>query len=789
MIKNYIKSALRNLKQNYVFTGINIVGLSIALAASFIIILFVINEFSYNNCHNNRKTVYRVLNYYKGFDRTLTGTPYILASTLKEEFPQIEHAINIRDIKDLTIRHKGEDIQVKDVIGSSSEVFDIFTLPLINGKSTKTLLSDKNSICLSSSLANKIFSGTDAIGKEIVATINKQEHVLTVTAVFEDIPKNSTFRAECLVNDSFSITYFNKKFETINAETSWEENYWQTWVRLIPGSNPSLIDSQFAMLENKYMGENPVYHYTLQNLSDVYLGSEKVINNSIQGNWNSIEIFSAIALLIVLVAMINYIILSTAVSSGQSKEIGIRKTFGAKNNQIKCQLLTESVLLTMIVLPLAIAFMILGLPCAEELFQTNLPIIEANILYYILFYFILTVSIGIISGLYTSVGLSKLTILNVLKNQNLAGRKKSYVRSSLIIFQLVIFCFFVASALVIRAQYQYSLEKNPGFHNKNVLLIDINDSKNYTPFLNEIQANSNVIMASGAYSGLPTYSFMAMMLPHHQDREKKVEVEGMSVDFGFLQTMGISLTEGRYFSTDYGSDLANSCILNEMAVKALGIKDPIGKKIGEQTIVGIVNNFHLHSFRSDIPPLKISLTEKYLKQIAIYYSDRTGKDLIPMLEKSWEKIAPEQAFSYSTVEEIIEGMYSEEKSRFSLVSIFAFFTMLIASFGLFGLTLFIAKTRTKEIGIKKVLGCSDTIIILSFLRINILYVAIASFISIPITFYAMTEWLSEYSVRTEIHWWIFALSFLFAGIVVTTTVFIHAYRVSKLNPIESLRYE
>ena len=789
MLKNYLKSALRNLKQNYVFTGINTIGLSIALAASFIIILFVINELSYNNCHKNRKSVYRVLNYYSAFDHTLTRTPFILASTLKEEFPQIEHAINTRSIREFTIQHKGEDIPVNNAIGSSSEIFDIFTLPLISGKNTKALLDDKQAICLSRNMAVKLFSGTDVIGKEIIATINKEEHVLTVTAVFEDIPKNSTFRAECLINNSFSIAYFNKKYETTNAETNWEENYWHTWVRLISDSNPSLVESQFKRFENKHMGENPVYHYSLQNLSDVYLGSEKVLNNNIQGNWNSIKIFSAIALLIVLVAMINYIILSTAVSSGRSKEVGIRKTFGAKDNQIKYQLLTESIVLTIIVLPLAIALMILGLPYAEGLFHTNLPVIEANILYYILFYFILTALIGIISGLYTSVGLSKLTIINVLKDQNMTGKKKNFVRSALIIFQLVIFCFFVASALVIRAQYQYSLEKNPGFHNKNVLLIDIKDSKNYTPFLNEIQANSNVIMASGAYSGLPTYSSMSMMFPHHQYKEKKVEVEGMIIDFNFLQTVGIPLTEGRYFSTDYGSDLANSCILNEMAVKALGIKDPIGKKINNQTIVGVVNDFHLHSFRSEIPPLKIWLTEKYLKQVAVYYKEASAKDLIPQLEKSWKKIAPEQAFSYSTVEEIIEDMYSEEKSRFSIVSIFAFFTMLIASFGLFGLTLFIAQSRTKEIGIKKVLGCSDTIIIFSFLRINILYVVIASVISIPITYYAMTEWLSDYSVRTEIHWWIFALSFLISGFVVIATVFIHSYRVTKLDPVKSLRYE
>jgi ABC-type transport system, involved in lipoprotein release, permease component len=542
-------------------------------------------------------------------------------------------------------------------------------------------------------------------------------------------------------------------------------------------------------LKKNNLPKNHKSYYDFQSLSDVYLNSENINSNDKKGDWKTIKIFLAIAILILLVAIINYIILSTAVSSRRAKEIGIRKTFGAKNNQLKYQFLIESVVLSIIVLPIAILLMILGLPYTEQLFQTKLPIIISNIPYYLTIYISLTIITGLASGFYTSVGLSRINAIQVLKLEILQGKKKNFVRSSLIIFQLIIFCFFVTCALIIQAQYKFAINKNPGFQNKNILLVNISDLKYYNAFLNEINANSNVISTSGAKSGLPMLNSMSIALPNQKNKEQRVPTEVMIVDYGFLKTMDIKLLHGRYFSIESENASKTSCILNETAIQALGLENPIGYQLEEYNIIGVVKDFYLHSFHSEIPPVLIVCNKNYLDQIAIRYKEGTQSDVVKALHKSWNKLGSDQKFDFVTIENIIKELYSGEKNKLNIISIVAFFTMLIASFGLFGLSLFIAQSRTKEIGIKKVLGCSNRRIIFSFIRTNIVHVAIASIISIPITFYVMQKWLNNYAVRTDIEWWFFLFSFLIACIVVILTVFIHSYKAASVNPIESLKYE
>ncbi|RXQ89511.1 FtsX-like permease family protein [Ancylomarina salipaludis] len=790
MFRNYLKTALQNLKRNIVFTSINILGLSIALAVSFIILLFVINELSYNSCHKNRDSVYRVIDYKKDYKSLWAGTPYVLASTLKEEFPQVEKAINVRNLRGFNIIHKDDSFRIRRAVATSSDVFDVFTLPLLEGTNTGDLLEDKHAICLSRSLAEKLFSDLNVVGKQIRATINKKEEVLTVNAVFEDLPENSTFKAECFVNPEWNFAPLNKAFGIDHIDSSWEHSFWRTWVRLVDGSDLKAVSSQFRRLETKYLGAESKSTYSLQSLSDVYLKSAEINNAGMVGNLSTLKLFSGIALLIILVAAFNYIILSTAVSSKRAKEIGVRKTYGANNKQIKYQFLAESVLLSSIVLPIAILLMFIVLPFARELFDTDLSIVRSNIASYLLVYLTLTALIGFVSGFYTSIGLSRLKVVSILKSQNFTGRKKHIFRASLIVLQLVIFCFFLASAFTIRSQYQYSIKKNPGFNNTNVLLIDVKDKTVYKPLLNEIKANPNVIHAAGSMSCLPVASSMVMMMPHFQDKEKQVKVEGMAVDFDFLKTMGVELQSGRYFSHEFGSDSKKACILNETAVKQLGIEDPVGKQMASAyDIIGVAKDFNLHSFHSQTPPLMITITDKYIKQIAVHYKGGTLDALLPKIKNSWNQICKDQAFTYSTIEETIEDLYSEEKNMSTVVTISALFTMLIASFGLFGLTLFIAQSRTKEIGIKKVMGCSNSTIIYSFLRLNMIYVMIATLISVPITVYAMSEWLSNYSVRVDIQWWFFVIAFLVALMVVSITVLMQSYRTAKLNPIDAIKCE
>ena len=790
MLKNYLKTALRFLKQNKVFAGINILGLSIALAASFIILLYVINELSYNDVHKNRKDVYRVLNYYKEFKQTMAGTPYILASSLKDELPQVIKAANARPVS-LSLRIGEESVMVRPAMAAGSEIFEIFTIPFIQGAASPDLLEDMNSIVLSREIAERFFPGENPIGKEVVGLINDKENMFVVKGVYEDIPVNSTFRAQCFVSSRWTIGPINDSFKITNADVDWTKDFWNTWIILSKGTSAEEMEKLFPAFEKKNISEDPHNSFSLQNLSDVYLGSDNVANTGVKGNIKNVRLFSSIALLIVLVAAINYIILSTAVSTSRSKEIGIRKTFGALNDNLRKQLLSESVLLALIVLPVALLLMWVSLPAAGKLFQTKLSIISSNLFTYISVYLLVTVFIGIVSGIYTSSWLSRLKVMDILKNAIQTGRSKQVVRSSLIVVQLVIFCSFVSSTLIIRSQYNYALTKDTGYYTKDILIVELGRNfKGYSAFINSIKSSPNVIMAAGVMNGLPMLGSMSSMYPHFQEPETKVKVEGLAVDYNFIKTMGIPIIKGREFSEDFGSDLQQSVMLNETAVKALGITaDPVGQKLGNSNIIGVVKDFNLHSIHTDIPPLSISMTDRYIQQVAVHYKSGSINNVLPFIEAEWKKAAPDRPFRYTMIESLTENLYSSEKNLSTIVSIFALFTLIIAAFGLFGLILFVSRTRTKEIGIKKVFGSSGKAIVYSFMRTNLILVFIASIISVPVTVYFIGKWLNNFSYKVSISPWVFIIAFLISAIVVLVTVFYHSYKASLINPVKALRYE
>ena len=790
MLKHYIKTALRFLRRNKLYSGINIFGLSLALAASFIILLFVINELSYNHCHRNRKRVFRVTNYYTEFNITQSGTPYVLSKTLKEDFPQVEKAIRTRSVRGFKLKLHDEYINIRRPIATDSEVFDIFTIPLIGSTLNQNLLEDLNSIVLSRELAELFFPEGDPVGKEIEGLVNDSVQVFIVNGVFENIPRNSTFRAQCFVNSRWTLAPINKTFNITNADVSWTHDFWITWVMLSKAGDATLLEKQFRAFEKKHISENSTYNYGLQKLTDVYLKSDEVANTGIQGNLKNIRLFSAVAFLIVLIAAINYIILSIAVSTGRAKEIGIRKTTGASIKRIRNQLLSESIMLALFVLPIALLMMWAAMSHAEKLFQTDLQIITSNIAIYISVYLVVTVIIGIASGIYASSYLSRLKVLDVLKNTMHFGSKRKFFRSFLIVIQLVIFCSFVSSTLVIRSQYEFAIQKDPGHYVNDVILVNLGRNfQGYSAFMNNIKSNPSVIMAAGVMNGVPMSGYMTYMQPHFQDEEVKVKMEGLAIDYYFLETMGIKILEGRFFSEEYVSDLTHSVILNETAVERLGIEDPVGKQMGERTIIGVVKDFNLHSIHSDIPPLNISMTDKYIHQVAVHFRPGTLDGVLKMLKAEWEKSDRDTPFDYSTIEELIENQYTSEKNLSTILSIAALFTLLIAAFGLFGLTLFVARSRTNEIGIKKVFGSSEQAIVYSFLRSNFILVVIAELLSVPITIYLMTKWLNNFSYRTNIGWWVFVVAMVIGTIVVLSTIFFHSYKASRINPVEALRYE
>lgn len=789
MFKHFLKSALRFLKQKKAFTAINLFGLSVALASSFIILLYVINELSYDHCHKKWTRIYRVNTYFADFKRVMAATPYVLSTTLKNEYPQIEKAVNTTSVKEFFLKVNNEDMRLPGTVGTSSEIFDIFTIPLIGDSKRDKLLDDLNSLVLSRKVAEKIFPGIDPVGKEITGLVNGKEDIFVVTGVFEDMPVNSTFRAQCFVNSSLTLDAINKTYNNNDAETSWNYDFWTTWILMKKNTNVAELEKGFPSFEKKYINEKLKKNYRLQNLSDIYLNSN-IASSGIRGDINNIRIFSAIAFLILLVAAVNYIILSTAVSTGRAKEIGIRKTNGADKNSIRNQLLSESIILSIIVLPVALLIMWLALPLAGQLFQSKLDILSYNIFTYILLYLALTLLIGIASGIYTSYYLSRLKVMDILQNAIHYGKGKQIFRSALIALQLMIFCTFLSSAIIIRSQYKYALNKDIGYYKNDVLFVHLGPHfKGYSAFIDKIKSNQYVINAAGIMDELPLVSSPSYIYPHFVNKEKQIVVSGLVVDYNLLETMGMTLLKGRDFSKEFGSDLNNASILNEEAVKQLGIIEPIGQVLGSGTIIGVVKDFNLYSIHSDIPPLNIHISDNIIYEVAIHYKHGSLTKLLPFLKDEWGKVAPDRTFGFNTIEEVILDIYSSEKNLTAVVTIFSIFTILIAALGLLGLTLFIARTRTKEIGIRKIFGCSERSIIYSFFKNNFILVLIATSVSIPMTLYIMTKWLSNFSTRIIIHWWIFAVSFLVSFVIVMLTVFIHSYKVSRINPVDALRYQ
>ncbi len=787
MTKNYLKSTLRFLRRNKLFAGINITGLSLALAASFIILLFVINELSYNSTFKNREQIYRVLDYSTELKITDDKTPYILSKSIKDEFPQVKFVAPAKNMREFSIKLNEDFIPVRNAIGSNSDIFKIFDIHVTGQQ--ENILDGPNSIVFSRKEAQKIFPNEDPIGKEVTALINEKEEVFVVKGLFDDLPVNSTLQADCFIHSKWAIEQLNKNIKAKNAETSWRASYWQTWLLINDNFNLTSLSQQFRELEKKVYGDQDKYDFSVQKLTDVYLGSQNINSGLPKGNMKNVRIFSAIAILIVIVAAFNYIILSTAVSTGRAKEIGIRKTNGAGIQSIRRQLLNESVVLSVLVLPVALFLAWFGKPYAEDLFQTKLLIIQSNIVIYATIYVALTLLIGLASGFYTASFLSKLNVVSILKNPVLSGRRKSRVRSSLIVVQLVIFCFFVSSTLIIRSQYKYALNKDPGYYNNNVLFIDMGDySQKSTAFINDVKAYPNVISAGGSITALPMVNYWPYPIELPDDKSKKIPIELLAVDFDFVETMGVQVLEGRSFL--HGDD-ENTYLLNEKAVKELGLTDPIGKKIDvvDGTVIGVVKDFNLHSFRSEIPPLLIIASEDFALQVAIHYQPGTLSRLLPLIKKEWGKVAPDAPFNYKTIEEFKKEIYTEEKNLSIIISVSALFSLLIASFGLFGLSLFIAKSQIKEIGIKKVFGSSEIGIVSSFLKTNLLMVIIASMLSAPLTILVMNRWLGNFAYKTNIEWQVFALAFVVAALVVLLTVFYQSFRASRVNPVEALKYE
>lgn len=811
MIANYFKIAWRNLLKNKIFSFINVAGLAIGLCCFIMIALYVTDELSYDRFHEKADRIYRIHSdiRFGGTDLKLAVSADPTGPVLKKDYPQVEQYARIYASDGSKHIKKGKEYIVEDNVAyADSTLFDVFTLPAIAGN-TKTALDDPNTVVISESAARKYFGTTDAVGKSLEVGMDDKT-IYNVTAVIKDIPANSHFHFDFIFSmdnvDYQFGSYLSHNFHTYlllregTDYKAFEKKFDEYIVRYILPQAKQFMQIN-SMDEFKKAGNK--LEYSLIPLTDIHLKSDRYPELGVNGNMQYVYIFSAVALFLLLIASINFMNLSTARSSNRAKEVGIRKVLGTERQTLIGQFIAESTLTSYLAFIFALLLTFILLPYFNDISAKTFSISSLFQPQLLVFLLILPFVVGILAGYYPAFFLSSFRPIEVLKGKLNAGFKRSNLRNLLVTFQFVTSLVLVIGTIIVYQQLNYIQTKKLGFDKEQVLILNETGAlgTNKDAFKNEIAQIAGVQSAS--YAGyLPvagsarsdnTFSKEAVM-----DMKNGFNMQVWNVDYDYVPTMGMEIIKGRNLSKSFGSD-SSAVIINESTAKLLGYEDPIGKKLYTSRgpsanlnvvyeIVGVVKNFHFESLRQQVGPLCMRLGNNNWS-MAFKIKSNNVPALVNQIETKWKKLAPEMPFSYKFLDQSFDQMYRAEQRVGKVALTFAILTILIACLGLFGLVTYMAEQRTKEIGIRKVLGASvpNIVSLLSseFLVLVVISVVIAS----PIAYYAMSQWLTEFAYRIEISWWMFLTAGVLALCIALLTVSFQAIRAALMNPINSLKSE
>ncbi len=805
MFRNYLKVALRNLWKQKTFSAINILGLAIGLATCLIILIYVLDELSYDRYNIKSDRIYRINTDISvgGGELHLTVASDPMGAVLKKNYPQVEEYTRIYASQGSKLIKKSTDyINEERVAHVDSTFFNVFTLPAIEGD-TRTALNEPNTVVVTESAARKYFGTTRAVGKILEADKTSYK----VTAVINDIPHNSHFNLDFL-------------FSMDNVDYQWGsflDNNFQTYIVLKEGADYLAFEKNFLTVIYKYlipqakqfMQINSMeefkktgnkLEYTLMPLTDIHLHSDRHPELGVNGNIQYIYIFGAVALFVMLIACINFMNLSTARSAGRAKEVGIRKVLGTQRKTLIAQFLVESTVTVLIAFCIAIAVAWLVLPLFNDLSAKLLSIkslLSGKILPVLI---VLPFVVGAMAGGYPALYLSKFKPIAVLKGNTYMGLKKSNLRSALVVFQFTTSIILIIGTMVVYNQLNYIQSKNLGFKKEQVLIINGTGAlaNNADPFKNEVSNMPGV--SSGTYS-----SYLPVASSRNDNTFSKDAVFGANsginmqrwkVDHEYIGTMGMEISRGRNFSTAYKSD-SSAVIINETTAELLGYDDPIGKNIYTYDddnnpvpfyIIGVVKNFHYESLRQNIGPLCM-LLEKNKWMASFKISAGNIPSLLKDIEGKWKTMAPGIPFSYRFLDDSFNDMYRAEQRVGKIALIFALLAIFIACLGLFGLATFIAEQRTREIGIRKVLGASVEGLVGLLSKDFVRLVVIAFVIAAPLAWYFMYKWLQNFEYRTTISWTVFLGAGIFSSLIAMLTIAFQAIKAAMANPVKNLRSE
>lgn len=802
MIRNYIKIAIRNLVKHKFYSLINICGLAIGLASFIIILLYIIDEVSYDRYHKNADNIYRLVNVYDfdGVGENSASSPFPVAFTMKDEYPgMIKNVVRIFNFQSprMLIELGDKRYNERRFFFADSTFFHIFDHEFIHGN-PKTVLNESYSVVLTESAAKKYFGDDNPVNKTIKF---EKQFDLKVTGVIKDVPAQSHFNFDFIASMSSVGRMFGGRLPQ-----TWVWNPCWTYLLLEDGAAP-VLEKKFPDFINKYFNDAEKKNISLylQPLTDIHLKSRLDYELEPNNNISYIYILSAIAAFLLIIASINFMNLATATSAARAKEIGVKKVVGVYRSQLIFQFISESIILSFISLIIALILVELLLPAFNTF--TNKDIVLSILLQpkYLLALIILVLFTGAFSGIYPAFYLSAFKPVSVLKGSLRRENKSTLPRKILVVIQFVISITLIIGTLTVLNQLKFLRNADLGFNKEQVIIIPVNHTpiaRSYKSVKNELLLNTDIISITAVDDIFGVAHNTHEFRPEGFPQDKLQFYPALVVRYDFVKTFDIKILAGRDYNEDNKTDPEKGMLINEAMVKHLGWgsnEEALGKKFkslhGEERVIGVTNNFNATSLHEQAGPFVLNIKEKpdevmwFLKFMAIRIAPDNHKKTIDFIETKWKEFAPNRPFEYSFLDQELNKLYKDEDNLGKLSLIFSLLIIFIASLGLFGLTSFMAEQRTKEIGIRRVLGAKVTDIITLLSKEFLKLIVIAILIAWPIAFLLIDDWLSHFAYRTAINWFVFILAGLFALIIALLITAYKAYVASQTNPVDTLKYE
>jgi putative ABC transport system permease protein len=799
MLKNFIRIAFRGLLKNKAFTIINILGLALGLATCLLIVFYVFDELSYDRFNSNANRIYRVNMdmKYGGNVASYAITPPPLASTLKNNYPEVERSARLIHDQGVRVKKESEYIQEDKVVYADSELFGVFTLPLTEGD-PKTALTEPNTVVITESTAQRYFKDTHVLGRVINLSDNTN---YKITGVMKDIPAQS----------HFNFDFFFSIAQRADAKLAdWNNFSYSTYVLLKAGTDPKAFEAKLPALMKKQLGENYTrleqsgnyFHLNITPLTDIHLKSNRQYELGANSSTSYVYIFSAIALFVLLIACINFMNMSTARSANRAREVGVRKVLGSSRAYLIAQFLSESLLVTFCAAILAVAAAWVLLPLFNEVSGKHLSITLRIFSWLVPAMLMIILLVGLLAGSYPAFYLSAFQPINVLKGKVSTGFKGGRLRNFLVVFQFSISIFLIIGTLVIYNQLNYIRHKNLGFNRNQVMVIkDVGVMENTKMFKQEIKQLTAVKNAS--LSGfLPTGVVRApdaVFRNRSANPKNALFTEVWPIDEDYLPTMGMDMAKGRNFSSQFTSD-SLGVIINETAARMLGfMNDPLNKTVYRATgqpnqplkeyhVIGVVKDFNFSSLRDNITPVVMFFNDDK-GALSIKTESKNTAALITQVQQVWNRFAPNQHFAYSFMDQDFDAAYRTEQRTGKLFLTFTTLAVIIACLGLFSLAAYAAEQRNKEIGIRKVMGASVSAITNMLSKDFIKLVIVSFVIAAPLAWLAMYYWLQGFAYRQNVQWWVIAVSGIGAVAIAFITISFQSIKAAMANPVDSLRSE